>query len=291
MNKLYALPSWFKQEIPDRIVLEKIEEFFNLGVHTVCQEAKCPNISSCFKNNKATFMILGDTCTRSCRFCGVKKVGRIGKLEVDLAEPFRIREAVKKLGINYVVITSVTRDDLKDGGAAQFAKVIELIRDIGSDIKVEALIPDFRRETSSLEYVLGAFPTVVAHNIETVSRLYGDLRPQANYQLSLKVLSKIKELMPPIITKSSLMLGLGETRPEVIATMKDLRYNSCDILTLGQYLAPSVNHYPVKEFINIGQFQEYEKIGIALGFKTVLSGPLVRSSYHAEEVYTELLYV
>jgi len=264
-----------------------------LNINTVCNEAKCPNISHCFKNSKLTFMILGDTCTRSCRFCGVKKKSGTQEpfLEIDLDEPKRIAAAIKEFGINYAVITSVTRDDLEDGGAGQFAEVIELIQEAVPGIKVEALIPDFRGEPSSLRRVLNAGPTVAAHNMETVSRLYAELRPEADYRLSLNLLSKIKELAPGINTKSSLMLGLGETRQEVIATMEDLRYNDCDILTLGQYLAPSVEHYPVKEFISIEQFQDYKRIGDSLGFKAVLSGPLVRSSYRAEEVYKEFMHV
>jgi len=287
----YRLPAWFKQEIPEYAVLNRMHLLSRLNINTVCKEAKCPNISHCFKNSKLTFMILGDTCSRNCRFCGVKKIAGSKRLTVDLDEPKRLAIAVKEFGINYAVITSVTRDDLKDGGAGQFAEAIESVREAVPGIKVEALIPDFRGELSSLGSVLSASPAVVAHNMETVSRLYAKLRPEASYRLSLNILGKIKELAPGINTKSSLMLGLGETEPEVIATMKDLRYNKCDILTLGQYLAPSPEHYPVKEFISIEQFQDYKRIGVSLGFKAVLSGPLVRSSYHAEEIYKEFIHV
>lgn len=192
------------------------------------------------------------------------------------------------MGLDYVIITSVSRDDLLDGGATQFAKTIESIHALNKDIQIEALIPDFQAKLLSLECLLNAGPFVVAHNIETVRRLYPELRPQASYQLSLDVLSKIKELNPRINTKSSIMLGLGESAEEVLATMEELRSHGCDILTLGQYLAPSPGHYPVKEFVSIEQFQAYQKTGLAMGFKAVLSGPKVRSSYQAEELAKEL---
>lgn len=288
---MIRLPSWFRQEIPGDAALCRMRRLSGFKINTVCKEAKCPNLSYCFKNGELTFMILGDTCTRNCRFCGVKKAVGVKRLSVDSDEPKRIALAVKELGINYAVITSVTRDDLEDGGAGQFAEAIKLIREVSPGIKVEALIPDFQGKASSLNQVLNARPTVVAHNIETVSRLYPELRPEADYRVSLNLLSKIKELSAGTNTKSSLILGLGETEPEVIATMEDLRYNGCDILTLGQYLAPSVRHFPVKEFISIGQFMEYKRIGVNLGFKAVLSGPLVRSSYRAEEVYKEFIHV
>jgi len=300
------LPSWFRQEIPDTITLQRAQKLSVTGVHTVCQEARCPNLSFCFQQLKFTFMILGDTCTRNCQFCGVRKTDN-KSLDLDLNEPYRLAEKVKELKLNYVVITAVTRDDLADGGAKIFDKTIELIHHINQDInpvrntvstekynkisngvKVEVLIPDFKGSISSLRCLVDAHPDLVAHNIETVERLYKDLRPEANYQLSLQVLRKIKEIQPMLTTKSSIMLGLGETEGEVIKTMEDLLNSGCDILTLGQYLAPSENHYPVKEFISIAQFQRYRDIGLALGFKAVLSGPLVRSSYRAEEVYEEV---
>jgi lipoic acid synthetase len=278
------LPHWFRQEIPDGIVLERAQTLSGFGVHTVCQEAKCPNLSYCFKNLKFTFMLLGNTCTRNCRFCAVGKSQDKKKLILDLDEPFRIVEAINKLGLDYVVITSVTRDDLEDGGAGIFAQAIKLIHALNKKIKIEILIPDFKGNTSSLRRVLDASPHVVAHNIETVERLYKELRPLASYQRSLGLLSKIKEFKPELTTKSSLMLGLGEAQIEIIDTMRDLRDNRCDILTLGQYLAPSLEHYPVKEFITREQFQRYQDIGMGLGFKAVLSGPLVRSSYRAKEI-------
>lgn len=284
------LPAWFRQDIPDIATKEKVHLLSEFNVHTVCQEAKCPNLGHCFKNSKLTFMILGDTCTRNCRFCGVEKANN-KFLSLDLGEPWRIAEAVKELGLNYVVVTSVTRDDLEDAGAGIFAKTIELIRRNNREVKVEVLIPDFRGRISSLKHVLDALPSIVAHNLETVRRLYKDLKPRCDYRVSLGILKKIKEIRPSIITKSSLILGVGEIAEEVIQTMQDLRNVACDILTLGQYLAPSRNHYPVKEFIDIEQFRRYREIGLKLGFKAVLSGPKVRSSYQAEEIYKEVAYV
>ena len=235
-------------------------------------------------------MILGNICTRNCRFCGVNK-SEISGLGIDKDEPKRIGQVVKLLGLSYVVITSVTRDDLLDGGAKQFAKTIELLHDINSEIKIEVLIPDFSGNAAGLKTVIDAGPCVIGHNIETVRRLYKELKPKANYQLSLDILSRIKKVNPFLMIKSSLILGLGETEEEVIDTMEDLINASCDILTLGQYLAPSSKHYPAKEFIGIEKFQRYRDIGTALGFKSVLSGPLVRSSYKADELYKEVAYV
>jgi len=299
------LPSWFRQEIPEEVALSRMRLLSQFNVNTVCSEAKCPNQSLCFKNSRLAFLILGNRCTRNCRFCAVNKA-ESRSLALDWEEPYRIAEIVKELGLNYVVITSVTRDDLEDGGAGIFAKTVELIheinpvRDIGNSnnesivsngIKIEVLIPDFGGNITSLQAVINSAPSVIAHNIETVRRLYEELRPHSNYELCLEVLRKIKQINPFLITKSSLMLGLGETETEVVNTMDDLRFLGCDILTLGQYLAPSVGHYPVKEFIDAERFQKYGQLGRALGFKAVLSGPLVRSSYQAEEVFREVAYV
>ena len=297
------LPYWFRQEMPDDRTLKMLQLLSEFNINTVCQKAKCPNLSYCFKRAKLTFMILGDSCSRNCRFCAVDISDNKTK-GLDSDEPLRIRDAVKRLGLNYAVITSVTRDDLEDGGANMFAKTIELIHNIDRDInpvrntkalnekdkifngvKVEALIPDFKGKITSIKCVLDARPDVVAHNLETVRRLYEDLKPRCDYGVSLEVLKKIKQLNSAIITKSSLILGAGETEREVIRTMEDLRHADCDILTLGQYLSVSVDYYPVKEFIDIEQFQKYRRIGLSLGFKAVLSGPKVRSSYQAEEIY------
>lgn len=288
MNK--RLPPWFKQEFPDADTLRVSNLLSEFCVDTVCRQAKCPNITYCFKNKKVTFMILGNKCTRNCSFCNLNKSAD-AILGIDIDEPKRVSEVVKILGLGYVVITSVTRDDLNDGGASVFAKTIGLIRDVNKHTKIEVLIPDFEGRISSLKTLLDAKPDVVAHNIETVKRLSKELRPSSDYQLSLDILSKVKELDPYMFTKSSLLLGLGETEKEVIEAMHDLRENLCDSLTLGQYLAPSVEHYPIKEFVNIEQFQKYKSIGLALGFKSVLSAPLVRSSYRAEEIHKELCYV
>jgi len=284
------LPAWFKQDIPDATVRGRMQLLSEFKVNTVCCQAKCPNLSFCFKNLKFTFMILGNICTRNCRFCGVAQSEK-KTLSLDENEPYRISQIAKILNLKFVLITSVTRDDLTDGGAAQFVKTIELIHSIDKNIKIEVLIPDFSGNIASLKTVIDARPSILAHNIETVNRLYKTLRPKANYQTSLDMLKKSKEINPLLITKSSLILGLEESEEEIIYTMEDLRYNQCDILTLGQYLAPSQRHYPVKEFISIEQFQRYRSIGLRLGFKAVLSGPKVRSSYHAEEVLGELEYV
>ncbi|MCX5703827.1 MAG: lipoyl synthase [Candidatus Omnitrophica bacterium] len=283
---MMRLPAWFRQDIPDESTFKIARLFSEFRLHTVCQKARCPNTSRCFKDKKFTFMILGPTCSRNCGFCGVDK-SKAASFSVDNDEPDRIARVAQILGLSYAVITSVTRDDLPDGGASRFAETIESIHALDKDIEIEVLIPDFQGKISSLERVLKAGPAVVAHNIETVRRLYPELRPWAGYQLSLNILSKIKELSSHIYTKSSIILGLGEAKEEVIATMEDLREHSCDILTLGQYLAPSVKHYPVKEFISIEQFQEYQDRGISMGFKAVLSGPKVRSSYQAQEIYKE----
>ncbi|MBM3255561.1 MAG: lipoyl synthase [Candidatus Omnitrophica bacterium] len=283
------LPLWFRQELPDKATLEKVQRLKALKINTVCQEALCPNLSSCFNKDKLTFMILGNSCTRACRFCAVDKANNKSPA-LDQDEPRRIAETVRELGLSYVVITSVTRDDLADGGAQIFAATISLIHRLKRRIRIEVLIPDFGGSIYSLNCVLGASPDVVSHNIETVSTLYAGLRPNSDYQLSLEVLSAIKKIRPATITKSSMMLGFGESQKEVIGAMRDLKQSRCDILTLGQYLAPSKEHYPVKNFISEEKFTRYKEIAFTLGFKAVLSGPLVRSSYQAEEVYREVAY-
>lgn len=284
MNRL---PPWFRQDIPGREAFKILDTLASFKINTVCQQAKCPNLGYCFKNGKFTFIILGDTCTRSCSFCNVDKTGR-DSLFFDPDEARRISCIVKKFRLGYVIITSVTRDDLSDGGAGQFAKTIEAIRNVGGGIKIEVLIPDFSGKITSLEKIISARPSVLAHNIETVKRLYKTVRPQADYALSLEVLNTAKKINPALPTKSSLMLGMGEEDDEVIEAMRDLRDNRCDILTLGQYLAPSDKHYPVKRFITQEKFDKYAQVGGILGFKAVSSGPLVRSSYQAEKIYREV---
>ncbi|MEW6100726.1 MAG: lipoyl synthase [Candidatus Omnitrophota bacterium] len=285
MNRL---PSWFRQELPDEITLQNQRLLRQAGVNTVCVEAKCPNLSGCFQDSRVTFLILGDICTRGCKFCAVKKSQAKSRLFLDGNEPLRVAEAIKKLGIRYAVITSVTRDDLIDGGAQVFSETIRLIRQLNSGIKVEVLVPDFKGDSDALKTVVGARPDCFAHNLETVKSLYPKIRPMADYSLSLRILKEAKQTNPGLITKSSLMLGLGEEEAEVIGAMHDLRESSCDLLTLGQYLAPSGAHYPVQEFISVGQFRSYRKIGMSLGFKNVFSAPLVRSSYQAEEIFKEM---
>ncbi len=288
MNLNNRLPCWFKQELPGEETSMARHVFSEFGVHTVCQEAECPNIASCFKKKNYTFMLLGNTCTRNCKFCAVDKSGAT-VLTFDRDEPCRISRLVSLLKLNYAVITSVSRDDLADGGASIFAQTIKLIRGL-PEVKTEVLIPDFQGKVKSLKSVVNARPDVIAHNIETVKRLYPELRPRASYGLSMEILHKIKELNPLIITKSSLMLGLGEREEEVVDTMQDLKTSRCDILILGQYLAPSIQHYPVKEFISLEKFRGYKDIGTDLGFKAVLSGPKARSSYQAQDLYYEFNY-
>jgi len=279
-----ALPVWLKKRAPKQKVLEEMQKLFrSLSLHTVCEEARCPNIGECFARKTATFMILGDRCTRNCRFCAVEK-GR--PLPLDPEEPKNVAEAVRKLGLRYVVVTSVTRDDLEDGGAGQFARTIREIRRVnGEEVKVEVLIPDFGGSLASLKMVMEAEPDVLNHNLETVCRLYPRVRPLANYERSLKLLEQAKKINPSVYTKSGLMVGLGESFEEVVETMRDLREAGCDILTIGQYLRPSPEHLRVEEYIRPEKFQQYERIGRSLGFLEVVSGPFVRSSYHADKVW------
>ncbi|MBL7125653.1 MAG: lipoyl synthase [Dehalococcoidales bacterium] len=253
-----------------------------LSLHTICQSALCPNIGKCFTAGTATFLILGDVCTRCCTFCAVKK-GRPGL--VDEEEPEHLFEAVKKMGLSYVVITSVTRDDLPDGGASQFARTVTLLRGNVAGITVEVLVPDFRGSEEAIRMVVESGPQVINHNVETVPRLYPEVRPGADYARSLELLYTVKKLNPALVTKSGLMLGLGESREEVIEVMGDLREANCDLLTIGQYLQPSPPHHPVVRFVPPEEFTGYEAIGQALGFIEVASSPLVRSSYRAAELY------
>ncbi len=249
-------------------------------LHTVCEESRCPNISECFGNKTATFMILGTHCTRRCAFCNVEK-GFPQK--VDPEEPYRLLEAVKILGLKYVVITSVTRDDLPDGGAFHFAKCIRVLKENIPDIKVEVLIPDFRGNKKALETVLKERPVVLNHNIETVPRLYPGVRVGANYERSLNILKWSKEIDKSVLTKSALILGFGEKKEEVIKVMEDLREVDCDFLVIGQYYQPSLKHHPVLKYYTYEEFKELEEIAYNLGFKFVVSKPNARSSYKAFE--------
>ena len=281
-----VLPSWFRQSIPDQETLKVRNMLSGLGARTVCREARCPNITSCFNAYEAAFMILGDSCTRTCRFCAVRKSA--GKtLPIDYGEPRKIADAARLLKLKYLVLTSVTRDDLSDGGSSIFAETIKLIKSEDKYTVVEVLVPDFGGNLKSINGVLAANPDCFAHNMETVPRLYNELRPEADYKRSLNLLKMAKELNKNILTKSSIMLGLGEKSGELIRVMEDLRNNNCDILTLGQYLPPSKEHYPVKRFVSIAEFDKYRALGISLGFKAVLSMPLARSSYKAGEIFQE----
>jgi lipoic acid synthetase len=252
-----------------------------LGLHTVCESARCPNMGECWDHRTATFMILGNICTRACGFCSVPSGKPLGPPEED--EPERVAEAVAKMGLRYAVVTSVNRDDQPDGGAAIFARTISEIRRCVPGCKVEVLIPDFRGEWWALEIVLAARPDVLNHNTETVPRLYRQVRKGAIYERSLELLRRAKEFAPEIPAKTVMMLGLGETKEEVVSAMADLAAQGTDILTLGQYLQPTREHLPIVRYVHPDEFAEYKRIGERLGFKHVESGPLVRSSYHAFE--------
>ena len=275
-------PDWLRVPYYDNTKNESIIDLLKeLNLNTVCVEANCPNRGECFSKKTATFMILGKNCSRKCTFCNVG----FGVPEpVDEKEPDRIAIAVKTLGLMYVVITSVTRDDLPDGGALHFSKVIKAVKENTPKVNVEVLIPDI----SSLKIIVDQSPAVISHNIETVESLYKEVRPGADYARSLSVLENIKKLNPKIYTKSGLMLGFGELREEVIKTFNDLREAGCDFLTIGQYLSPSREHYDVKEYIKPQVFDEYKEIALEAGFLSVASAPFVRSSYNAESSF-ELL--
>lgn len=266
---------------PAPAVLEEMESLFDsLSLHTVCRNAHCPNIGQCFKAKTATFMILGNICTRGCRFCAV---GKGVPAAPDKDEPARVAEAVKKLGLKHAVITSVTRDDLPDGGAGQFAGVIRRIRETNPGATVEVLIPDFKGHMEALGTVVDAGPDIINHNVETVPRLYPRVRPRASYGRSLRLLESVKRFNPAIITKSGMMVGLGETEAEVVEVFGDLLGVGCDILTIGQYLRPSKNHLPVEEYVTPQKFDHYKTTALDMGFRYVAAGPLVRSSYKAIE--------
>jgi lipoyl synthase len=273
-------PDWLRIKVQSGGNLTEVEEMLKrLSLHTVCEEANCPNLMECFNRRTATFMILGDHCTRNCTFCNVAKGA---PLPVDTGEPARVAGAVRELGLRHVVITSVTRDDLPDGGAGHFAETIREIRSVAPGVTIETLIPDFGGSLPALLTVAKAGPDVLNHNIETVPRLYPEVRPMAGYERSLELLRRVKENNSSMHTKSGMMLGLGETREEVIQSMKDLREASCDFLTLGQYLALSKQHHPVVEYVHPDVFEEYRITGEKMGFRFVASAPLVRSSYLAE---------
>jgi len=272
-------PEWLKARFPGGPNYHELKVLTNhLRLHTVCESARCPNIGECWDQRTATFMILGDVCTRRCGFCAVPKGA---PLAVDYDEPERVARAVQSLGLLYAVVTSVNRDDRKDGGAEIFALTIEAIRRIHPECKVEVLIPDFQGSREALATVLAARPDVLDHNTETVPRLYSMVRPGARFERSLELIARVREMTPDIATKSGLMLGLGEDTAEVLDAMRALVAHGCQILTLGQYLQPSRDHLPIARYYTPQEFADLKIAGERMGFRHVESGPLVRSSYHA----------
>lgn len=275
-------PSWIRAQAPSNPNVARLKAVLRSHrLHTVCEEASCPNLGECFGHGTATFMIMGDICTRRCPFCDVAH-GRPQPLDQD--EPLNLARTIKAMGLNYVVITSVDRDDLRDGGAAHFVECIQAVRGETPTTRIEVLVPDFRgRMDVALEVMEHAPPDVFNHNLETVPRLYKKARPGADYWWSLKLLQRFKQQCPEIPTKSGLMLGLGERAEEVVQVMHDLREHDCDMLTLGQYLQPSRHHLAVERFVTPDEFDELGEIARRLGFTSVASGPMVRSSYHADQ--------
>jgi len=273
-------PSWLNKKIHLGACSEMKSLLRGMKLETVCEQASCPNIGECFSRSRATFLILGLQCTRSCSFCNVVKGS---PLPPDPGEPAMVAEAVKRLALKHVVITSVTRDDLPDGGAGIFADTVSNIRKNTPQVTVEILIPDFKFSLDSLKVVSGSEPDIIAHNVETVPALYKSVRRGSDYKRSLDVLKTIKEISPRLNTKSGIMLGMGEKEIEVLDVMRDLRAVKCDFLSIGQYLAPSKLHYPVKEYITPERFAYYKDKGLSMGFSHIESGPYVRSSYMADE--------
>lgn len=275
-------PDWIRIKLHTSTKFQDVKaKLRKSSLHTVCEEATCPNIGECFSKGTATFMILGDLCTRRCPFCDVAHGRPNG---VDEAEPGRLASTIKDMDLKYVVITSVDRDDLRDGGATHFADCIRAIRAASPNIKVEILTPDFRgRLDTAINLLSSELPDVMNHNLETVPRLYKQARPGADYQHSLDLLHKFKKINPQVITKSGVMVGLGETDSEIEEVMYDLKKHEVDMVTVGQYLQPTKGHLPVHRYVHPDQFQRFEAIGLSIGFKHVASGPLVRSSYHADE--------
>lgn len=284
LSKSRGKPAWLRKQMPKGKDFQRVTRLLSeAGLHTVCQEANCPNMFECFSKDTSTFMILGSQCTRHCRFCNVSSGT---PLPVDMDEPMAVARAAKKLGLQYVVVTSVTRDDLPDGGASQFAAVIRAIGTTLSDqVKTEVLIPDFQGNTNSLKIVAEAKPAVINHNIETVSALYSRVRPEASYQQSLDLLRNVKKMKPEMDVKSGIMVGLGETMIQLEQTLSDLLAHGCDIVTIGQYLQPSRDHLPVEKFYSPEEFLALENRARKMGFERVAAGPFVRSSYKAQELY------
>ncbi|PID72759.1 MAG: lipoyl synthase [Desulfobulbus propionicus] len=287
MKKKCGKPAWLRRKLPSGGDYEKIRQLVNNNhLATVCQEAMCPNQFECYGSGTATFMILGDHCTRNCTFCAVQH-GPMGP--PDKQEPQRVAEAIQTMGLRYAVITSVTRDDLEDGGADHFVRTIAAIRKTMPDTLIEVLIPDLQGNWAALQEIVQAAPDVLNHNLETIERLYATVRPQAIYHRSLELIRKVKEIEPTMITKSGVMVGLGEQRHELHTAFNDLLNSECDILTLGQYLQPSKKHLEVKRFLPPEEFDELSQEALKLGFGGVASAPFVRSSYKAEELYNAVI--
>jgi lipoic acid synthetase len=285
-NPIQRKPAWIRVKAPTHPVYHETRALMRENrLVTVCEEAACPNIGECWSQRHATMMIMGDTCTRACSFCNVR-TGQPGALDAD--EPNRVADAVAKLGLKHVVITSVDRDDLPDGGAAHFSAVIRALRSAAPGTTIEVLTPDFLRKPGGAETVAAAHPDVFNHNLETVPRLYPTIRPGARYFQSLRLLDQVKRLAPTIFTKSGMMVGLGEQRGEVMQVMDDLRIADVDFLTLGQYLQPTVKHAAVERFVTPDEFAEYASLARAKGFLMVSATPLTRSSYHADADFAEL---
>ncbi len=276
-----GMPAWIRARAPNAPEVARLKAILReQGLHTVCEEASCPNLGECFRHGTATFMILGDLCTRRCPFCDV---GHGTPLPPDPEEPRRLAETVAAMGLRYVVVTSVDRDDLRDGGAAHFAACIRALRERSPATRIEILTPDFRgRLEAALDILAAEPPDVMNHNLETVPRLYKACRPGADYAHSLRLLSEFKARVPGVPTKSGIMLGLGETDAEALAVMRDLRAHGADMLTVGQYLQPSEHHLPVERYVTPEQFAEFERAAAELGFRNAACGPMVRSSYHAD---------
>ena len=286
INPIKKKPNWIRTKILDTQNYFKTKEVINKqNLHTVCQEANCPNISECWSKKHATFMIMGDTCTRACAFCNVKT----GKPTfLDHLEPLKIAQATKDLNLKHVVITSVDRDDLEDGGASHFSKVILETRKINKNTTIEVLTPDFLRKGDAYRKVVNSNPDVFNHNIETVPSLYRSVRPGSRYFASVDLLKSVKEINKTIFTKSGIMLGLGESKDEVLQVMDDLLSANVDFLTIGQYLQPSVKHYPLKRYVHPDEFKEFKELALSKGFLIVSSSPLTRSSYHADEDFSKM---
>ena len=286
INPIKKKPNWIRTKILNTSNFLSTKEIINKkNLHTVCQEANCPNISECWSKKHATFMIMGDVCTRACAFCNVKT----GKPTfLDPFEPLKIAQATKDLNLKHVVITSVDRDDLKDGGANHFSEVIKETRKINNNTTIEVLTPDFLRKGEAYRKVIMANPDVFNHNIETVPSLYRKVRPGSRYYASINLLKSVKEINSGIFTKSGIMLGLGETKEEVLRVMEDLLLANVDFLTIGQYLQPSAKHYPLNRYIHPDEFEEFKEIALSKGFLIVSSSPLTRSSYHADEDFAEM---